>query len=164
MQTEQNPLILTLQLDAKSQAFFDEQRERYFPPERNFLKAHLTLFHQLPDNEATRYYFKNITFTPFELQVTGLMNLGGGVAYSLNSPELSGLHWQISTHFENRLIPQDKQALRPHVVIQNKVKPEAARQLFATLEHAFEPFTVQAMGLTLWRYLGGAWEFVDHFN
>ena len=42
------PLILTLQLDERSFAFFGAQRRRYFPLERNFIPAHLTLFHALP--------------------------------------------------------------------------------------------------------------------
>ena len=41
------PLILTLVLDAASQAFFDRLRRQHFPPERNVLDAHLTLFHAL---------------------------------------------------------------------------------------------------------------------
>ncbi len=45
------PLILTLQLDERSFAFFDEQRRRYFPKERNFIPAHLTLFHALPGEQ-----------------------------------------------------------------------------------------------------------------
>ncbi|MFP5079749.1 hypothetical protein [Pedobacter sp. JCM 36344] len=43
-----NPLILIVRLDEKSQQFFNEMRSRYFLPELNLLKAHLTLFHQLP--------------------------------------------------------------------------------------------------------------------
>jgi hypothetical protein len=42
------PLILTLKMDERSQERFDRLRERHFPPERNYLNAHLTLFHKLP--------------------------------------------------------------------------------------------------------------------
>ena len=70
------PLILTLRFDERSSAFFDEQRRRYFPPARNFIPAHLTLFHHLPgehlptiqrDIEACASERK-----PFSLDVTGL--------------------------------------------------------------------------------------------
>src|SRR5215218_8608132 len=89
------PLILTLQLDERSFAFFDEQRRRYFPPKRNFIPAHLTLFHALPgehlgevqqDIEARASGQK-----PFRLDVTGLRPLGRGVAYALASAELTGM-------------------------------------------------------------------------
>jgi hypothetical protein len=42
------PLILTLRMDERSQERFDRLRETHFPPERNYLRAHLTLFHKLP--------------------------------------------------------------------------------------------------------------------
>ena len=48
----QNPLILTLALNPTAEEYFTRLRDRYFPPERNFLKVHLTLFHHLPA-EAT---------------------------------------------------------------------------------------------------------------
>ncbi|WP_208644854.1 2'-5' RNA ligase family protein [Mucilaginibacter kameinonensis] len=60
MQTEKKTLILTLRLDEESQAFFDEMRKRHFPQERNFLKAHLTLFHQLPSDLVTGGYFRRL--------------------------------------------------------------------------------------------------------
>lgn len=42
------PLILTLWLDDDAARHFNELRQRYFPRERNYLDAHLTLFHALP--------------------------------------------------------------------------------------------------------------------
>ena len=59
------------------------------------------------------------------------------------------------------LTPQDKQTLWPHVTVQNKVAPEAARALLQTLQQSFMPFTVQGLGLRLWRYLGGPWELLQ---
>ena len=44
-------LILTLIIDGEAQNFFNILRQRYFPAERNYLDAHLTLFHNLPGNE-----------------------------------------------------------------------------------------------------------------
>ena len=49
----QQTLILTLQLDAISNAFYEHLRRKYFPPERNLIAAHVTLFHQLPDEPLT---------------------------------------------------------------------------------------------------------------
>src|SRR3712207_1555034 len=86
------PLILTLQLDERSFAFFDEQRRRYFPPERNFIPAHLTLFHALPGEQlgtiAADLEALSKEQVPHLLEVTGLRFLGRGVAYRLDSPSL----------------------------------------------------------------------------
>lgn len=43
-----NPLVLTLTLDRASQAFLTNLRAKYFPPHRNHLHAHVTLFHAIP--------------------------------------------------------------------------------------------------------------------
>ena len=45
---EDAPLILTLGFDAASFTHLDAMRRRHFPAERNFIPAHLTLFHHLP--------------------------------------------------------------------------------------------------------------------
>src|ERR1700743_1038120 len=108
MQAEQKqPLILTLKLDGESQAFFDAQRQLYFPPERNFLQAHLTLFHQLPDEYITYEILSATKLKSFELRVTGLMNTGAGVAYQISSNELLELHKELSDQFKTSFIPQD---------------------------------------------------------
>ena len=44
------PLIVTALLDEVAQERFDRLRREHFPPERNQLDAHLTLFHRLPDD------------------------------------------------------------------------------------------------------------------
>jgi hypothetical protein len=46
------PLIVTALMDAVAQERFDQLRRSHFPPERNHLDAHLTLFHRLPDDPA----------------------------------------------------------------------------------------------------------------
>lgn len=56
------------------------------------------------------------------------------------------------------LTPQDRQKFQPHVTIQNKVTPEAARELLERLSDTWEPVTAQGRGLQLWRYRGGPWE------
>ncbi len=157
MQTQQEPLILTLQLDAASSEFFNEQRQRYFPPERNFLKAHLTLFHHLTNTAETREYLAGIEHKCFKLQVTGLMNLGGGVAYKIESPTLLQLRKILVARFNDVLIPQDRQGFRPHITVQNKVLPEQAKTLMNTLQADFKPFKIESTGLHLWAYLGGPW-------
>lgn len=160
---QEPPLILTLRMDEKSEAFFDAQRKSYFPPERNYLAAHIMLFHQLPNELATTHFLAGFHQGPFQLTVTGLMNLGAGVAYRLESPEVKTLQAALRTQFKDVLIQQDLQGFRPHITIMNKTTPEAARALIAELSADFEPFAIQATGLDLWTYLGGPWQFEQHF-
>ncbi|RVU02888.1 2'-5' RNA ligase family protein [Mucilaginibacter limnophilus] len=153
-------LILTLKLDSLSQTFFDEQRKRYFPPERNFLNAHLTLFHQLPDTAGTMQVVGNIKQEQFKCDVTGLLFLGAGVAYKIESLALNALHNKLKHDLLEHLIQQDKQGFRPHITIQNKVPAETAKQLFNGLTLSFKPFRVKATGFELWRYVDGYWQHV----
>jgi len=153
-----NPLILTVRLDPESQQYFNSMRLKYFPPERNLLNAHLTLFHQLPDEEETLHVISSLEVNPFEMEVTRLINLGAGVAFKIDAEPLEALRKKLRNAFDAQLIPQDKQGFRGHITIQNKTTPEQAKALLSELNEEFEPFTVKALGLDLWEYLGGPWE------
>lgn len=156
------PLILTLQFDERSFAFFDEQRRRYFPTAQNFIPAHLTLFHNLPGEHLAviqRDIETHVSSLPtFTLDVIGLRALGRGVAYSLASDQLAQLRRQLALQWNDWLKPQDRQNHQPHVTVQNKVHPSAARALLEELSDGFVPFQVEAIGLELWWYRGGPWE------
>src|ERR1700761_9043843 len=115
-------------MDEESQAFFNAQRKRYFPPERNFLEAHLILFHQLPPEPATSKFLSRFKRQPFTLEVTGLMNLGAGVAYRTESRQLNLIFKELSRYFQEHLIPQDRQGFLPHNTMMNKTTTEAAKQ------------------------------------
>lgn len=163
-----DPLILTLGFDARSFEIFDGLRRQYFPPERNFIPAHLTLFHHLPGEDLAGIVadLRRIAAAreAFALQVTGLRSLGRGVAYSLESSALAVLRADLAARWRDWLTPQDAQRFQPHVTIQNKADPAQARALRAALEADFAPFTVTAEGLHLWRYRGGPWEAVETFR
>jgi 2'-5' RNA ligase len=155
------PLIVTLLLEEAAQQRFDRLREQHFPPERNFLAAHVTLFHALPGEQldAVRSDLADAADRPaFDVAVTGVRFLGRGVAYSLASSELAavraGQPW---------LTAQDRQKHAPHVTVQNKVAPAVARALHERLRAEFLPYDVGARGIGLWRYLGGPWEPVAEF-
>jgi len=161
--SDSDPLILTLTLDAASQAFFDEQRRRYFPPKINYLSAHLTLFHALPAAEAPAIeaYLADVAAAqpaPLPLAVTGLQFMGRGVLYTLDNPDLPALHRRLQRQWQPWLSAQDTQGLRPHITVQNKVDPAVARALHAELRAGFTPFEAQGTGLALWTYRGGPWE------
>ena len=158
------PLILTLALHADDQARFERLRRLHFPPDRNMIPAHATLFHHLPGPEIEAIWDAikaRCTMPPFPVTVSRLRFLGRGVAYALESPELAALRAGLAREWGGWLTPQDRQGYRPHVTIQNKASPEAARALHANLQAAFAPFTIRAEGLDLWRYLGGPWDLVS---
>jgi 2'-5' RNA ligase len=162
------PLILTLALDEYSFNFFDEQRRRHFPPTRNFIPAHLTLFHHLPGA-----HLKKIQDTiqaevsareAFPLDVTGLRSLGRGVAYTLQSDDLNDLRRNLAGEWAHWLTPQDRQKHQPHVTVQNNVDPKDARELQTALSEVFVPFQAHSIGLDLWWYRGGPWGSVTTFK
>jgi 2'-5' RNA ligase len=164
--TDPAPLILTLALDPAAFAYFDARRRRHFPPERNLIPAHLTLFHALPGAEAATI-LRDLDEAcarrpPLTLSVTGLRSLGRGVAYRIESPDLAALRRDLAARWSAWLTPQDRQPHQPHVTVQNKVDPAAARATLAELAAAFAPFGATGSGLDLWRYRGGPWEAVAH--
>jgi 2'-5' RNA ligase len=162
------PLILTLQLDCESFAFFDGARRRHFPADRNHIPAHLTLFHHLPGERLQEIEpvleSTAAASTTFRMRVTGLRFLGFGSAYQIDSEDLSGLRSGLASEWRDHLKRQDAQPFRPHITIQNKVDAADAKALYAALFATFEAFDVTATGLLLWRYRGGPWELVREFR
>lgn len=155
------PLIVTALFGDEDFAFFDGLRRRHFPPERNVLRAHLTLFHHLPlsiEHELATHLRQITKEAPPRASVTGLMSLGRGVAFRVASDELTSIRAEIAERFSALLIPQDKSGWRPHVTVQNKVEPPVARSLLAELEADFSPRPVSIAGLAIWYYLGGPWQ------
>ena len=160
-------LIVTATLDDRSQARFDDLRRLHFPPERNHLPAHVTLFHALPAAErhtvdADLAAVAAATDGPFKLEVPGLRFLGRGVAVDLRSARLDAVRSELARAWRDLLTPQDSRPFRAHVTVQNKVEPARARALHEALTDAGPGALaldgVQATGLALWRYLGGPWE------
>jgi hypothetical protein len=160
------PLIVTLEPDEASHQFFDAQRRAHFPPERNVIAAHITLFHHLPgsEREAIRSELaRACRRDAFRMDVTGLRSLGRGVAYRVESRTADALRAGLAAGWAAWLTPQDRQTPRLHVTIQNKVAPETARRLIEALEADFKPFSITAQALRLWSYQGGPWSHLDRF-
>lgn len=154
-----DPLILTLELDPDSFAWLDGLRQAHFPPARNVLSAHLTLFHKLdqPRLDAIKAVLRPAPHGPLPLNFSGLRSLGGGVAVEVSSPPLLALRAAMVAAVANDLTPQDRQGFRPHVTIQNKVTAAVARDTLARLARDFTPRAGQGTALQAWRYLGGPW-------
>ncbi|WP_199332239.1 MULTISPECIES: 2'-5' RNA ligase family protein [Fischerella] len=162
-----SPLIVTLKLDPIAFDFLDRLRQQYFPSERNFLPAHVTLFHMLPGEEESsiQQTLQDVCLHTPLLPVCfpNLRFLGRGVAVVVDCPELVRLQKFLAEAWSLWLSPQDRQAYRPHVTIQNKVTPQAARQLYNQLIGSWESFDGYGEGLLLWHYKGGPWELVGEF-
>jgi 2'-5' RNA ligase len=162
----ENSLILTVLLDKSSQERFDFLRDLHFPKKINYLKAHLTLFHKLPAdvmiyNEIELIATQQLSF---KMGVIGLVSIGNGVAFKIESPLLQHLHAGLLKTFEPLLIPQDKQKLWPHITVQNKVPAATANALKEELEENFEPYSIQVEGLVLWEYCNGPWKLHRIYN
>ena len=161
------PLILSLKLDQVSFDAFDRLRQQYFPPERNFLAAHVTLFHHLPGEQekSIKESLQKICdrTAQFSLSFPALRFLGKGVAAEIESAELVRLRKMLAAHWDGDLTAQDRQGFRPHVTIQNKVAPEIARRTFESLTTAWKMTNGIGEGLLLWHYLEGPWELIGEF-
>ena len=155
------PLIVCADLDADTRVVLGDLRRRHFPPGRSPLGAHLTLFHQLPSTEAdaaAALHDVTVTTPPLPARVTSPRNLGRGVAFTVECPELVALRRRLAEPHLDALTAQDRQWRWPHVTVSNKTTPEAARALLARLTATWQPRPATVVGLSLWRYLGGPWE------
>jgi hypothetical protein len=154
-------LIVTAELGGEDFAWLDALRRRHYPPERNQLPAHLTVFHALaPSAEREiRDRLADCAAGPAPTaQIAGIMDLGGGVALRVVSDELDALRDGLADDLHGLLGAQDAGGWRPHVTIQNKVSPKIARELVRSLEKELKPRPLRIAGLGLHRYLGGPWQ------
>ncbi|KQS01436.1 hypothetical protein ASG11_17345 [Sphingomonas sp. Leaf357] len=156
------PIIVTALFGKGDATYFDGLRRAHFPPERNQLAAHLTMFHHLPPSlevELKQRLAGETRGVPAPAaRVAGLMSLGRGVAFRIESLELEDIRDRLRDAFASMLTPQDSAGWRPHVTVQNKVEPYQAKALQAALEVEFHPRPVAIAGLASWWYRGGPWE------
>lgn len=161
------PFIVTASLPPDVFAWADNLRREHFPPERNHLHAHVTLFHSFAPSllEELKTVLPQVAseYAAVPARIEGLMNLGKGTAIRLHSPGMLTLRSLIADHFHGALTDQDLHEPRLHITIQNKVSKEEARELQAQLADKIEVRDFSFPGLELHRYLGGPWEEVRKF-
>ncbi len=155
-------LIVTALLPKDMHRWATRLRDEHFPPERNYLEAHVTLFHAIPaqcESELGSLLSRIAgSFAPVPGNLDGLMSSGGGTALKLSSPAMLELRDDIADHFHGMLTAQDQHRPRLHVTIQNKVTSKEAKALQAELSGDIEPRSFAFRGLGLFRYMGGPWE------
>ena len=162
------PLVLTLKLDPIAFERLNLLRQQHFPAKRNFLPAHVTLFHALPGDQesAIRQTLQTLCRQTSKLSVRfpTLRSLGRGVAIAIESPKLIEVRNQLAQGWSSELSAQDRQGYRPHVTIQNKVTSDEARCLYEQLSQTWQPIEGSGEGLLLWHYRGGPWELAAEFE
>ena len=162
------PLIVTAQLPEGLQGWATGLRNAHFPPERNHLAAHVTLFHALPGFceaeviQHARQLAKE--FAPVDARIIGVMSLGGGTAIRLESEGMLRLRAMLAEHFHGLLTEQDQGGKRLHVTVQNKVSSKAAKALQAELAPQVEERAFRFRGLGIHRYEGGPWTMIQDVN
>ena len=154
------PLIVTAELGGTDFAWLDALRRKHYPAERNRVPAHLTLFRSLPpgaEAEIRRVLGRAASAAPPRAMISGLMDLGGGVAVRVRSDELDDIREEMVDHFHGLLTAQDSGGWVPHVTVQNKADRGAVREVLRTLEEHIEPRPLNIRGLLLFRYDDGHW-------
>jgi hypothetical protein len=160
-------LIITAEIAPRDLAWLDELRRHHYPAERNRVPAHLTIFHALPpstEGEARRALARLGSEPPPRAVIDGLMDLGGGVAFRVVSPDLDRIRRELAEDFHGLLSAFDAGGWRPHVTVQNKVAVREARALLAKLAAGFRPRPLAISGLGLHRYLDGPWERIATYS
>lgn len=156
------PIIVTATMGAADQRAFDALRTAHFPPERNHLAAHITLFHQLPPLALAELAGLIRTIAadtpPPAARLIDIYSLGNGTAFRIDSPELLEIRARIAEHFAGMLTAQDRGTPKLHITVQNKVTAKAAHALQADLARDFRPRPLIVAGLAAFHYRGGPWE------
>jgi 2'-5' RNA ligase superfamily len=159
------PFIVTAELPQDLFHWANGLRTAHFPPERNHLSAHVTLFHALAPSlrEELRGMLGQIAaeFKPPPAQLDGVMNLGRGTALAIRSKAMLAIREGIAERFHGALTAQDSHAPRLHITIQNKVEPALAKALQAELAAALTQRRFVFTGLGLHRYCNPHWEAVQ---
>ena len=136
------PLILTLSIEKEVALFFNTLRKKHFPPSRNFIDAHLTLFHSLPNENEIVVFVKDLCEqqTPFELIIKEVVSIGKGVAYKVESIQL--MHTAIMKRLKSVLHKFEK--VEVHQAIQRLVVVSSIIDLTRSELHSMfeQPFFI----------------------
>lgn len=160
-------LIVTAELGAEDFAWLDGLRRRHYPPERNQVPVHLTMFHAVAPSAGAELggRLADLAAGPApKARIAGVMDLGGGVALRVVSDDLDALRGELAHDLHGLLGAQDAGGWRPHITIQNKVSPKVSRELLRSLEQDIAPRPLRIAGLGLHSYLGGPWETIGVYK
>ena len=168
----QRATIVTAWVEPDDMLPFHRLRQAFFPGHRNFLSAHVTLFHHLRPGVRDRAIALAQEYDWAEqldlrdgvlsVRVTKVFSMGKGVAYALEPEPLIALRQPLRDTFDGELTSQDARPWkRPHVTVQNKVDPTTAERLHRHLAARFQPCTLRVRGLCFYRYDYGPWTLLE---
>lgn len=155
------PLIVSALLGSADFAWADGLRRTHFPPDRNQVPAHITLFHHLPPSvlPELKDRLKRLATEPSPpARIIGVLNLGNGVAFHVESPRLLEMRDELAEAFKGLLTPQDQHRPRLHITIQNKASSAEAKILHQAMDAEYIGKRLAIDGLAVWHYRGGPWE------
>jgi len=161
------PIVVTALFGSGDDGWLQQMRRDHYPPGRNRVPAHLTLFRQLPpsvERELSRRLAVYAATPPPRAMLAGVIDLGEGTALRVESEELEDIRGDLAEALHGLLTPQDMAHWRPHVTVQNKVEPRVARRLQQQLSATLRPRPLEIRALATWRYVGGPWEKMRDFS
>jgi hypothetical protein len=150
------PLLITAELPEHVFLWADEIRRAHYPPERNRLGAHVTLIHGLPpsaEGEVRRVLAGLAVRPAADARIIGLLDLGEGTAFEVESPALIDLHGELAERLHGLIQQKDAHPPRLHITVQGRVTPASARALQSELASVPtpRPFRFRGLALSYWR-------------
>jgi hypothetical protein len=162
------PIIITAEMGKMDQAWANGLRRAHFPAERNFVDAHITLFHHLPPSHLpeikSRMAALVADYAAPVAYLSDVILLGNAVAFRLDSAELLAMREELAVAFCGLLIPQDQATPKLHITVQNKVEPPVAKALYAHLSETFRVRPLSIIGVAAHYYRGGLWEQIGRWT
>lgn len=150
-------VIITALLDRHVEKELTLLRNNFFPKEINYLPAHVTLFHAAPLELIEKMDFLR---EPMPLTIREPVFFGRGFGVKVDCPELKNWRRELLKLLLD-FTPQDKNLNQLHVTFQNKVTPDKARKDFEQFKLIWNPIESEALGIQVWKYLGGPWELLE---
>ncbi|WP_380877229.1 2'-5' RNA ligase family protein [Sphingomonas sp. DBB INV C78] len=156
------PIIVTALFGAADAAWLDGLRRTHYPPERNQVPAHLTLFQHLAPSLVEELGRRLTAETRGDqapaARIAGIIKFPEGTALRVESPQLEAIRDRLADAFAPYLRPPDAAPWRPHVTIQNRVDRTVAKALQVRMAADFRPRPLEIIGLASWAYRGGPWQ------
>eukprot|EP01037_Dinobryon_pediforme_P003716 gene3716-3763_t len=108
---DRTPHIVLAVLPDAAQARLEALRRAHYPPERNRVPAHCTLFHAIPGMIAEELAAVLATIAaatpPPRARIDRIIDLDGGTALGVTSPDLIDLRGELADRFHGLLSGAD---------------------------------------------------------
>jgi len=155
----EQPLVITLAIDANAQHYFDALRIKYYPAYKNRVPAHITLLHRIQQPlelvcEHLQLYCKR---EAIGLSADSIIQHRSGNAVHIESSELKRFHATLQIGCKDWLLFRDRKPFHPHITLQQGVTGYKSLTAFRELTQVFRPFDFDAVGIRLWLYEKGRW-------